>query len=1109
MRPSDPWLRQQLAPAWRQLLAVVASGVLACTFVIAQAWAITGLVLAVLHHDDLTRPAAFLAATLVARALAGFVGDVAASRAAARVGTALRRRLVAALVDRDLAGATGEVSVLTTRGVSAAEPYVTRYLPALVLAAVLPPATVAVIATQDLLSAFIVLATLPLVPVFGALVGLATRDRAREQWHEMSSLSGHFLDVVRGLPTLVAHRRARAQSGRIAAITDRYRLASLRTLRIAFASSLVLELVATLSVALVAVTAGVRLAQGSLPLHTALVVLLLAPEAYWPLRRVGAEFHAAAEGVATFEAVRDLLDGTPSAADRDAGGTAEPGAPLVLRGVTVTHPGRIDPAVDDLDAVIPARGVTAVTGPSGCGKSTLLDALAGLLPLAAGTVTAGDRPVGGPAWQEQVAWLPQRPHFVAGTLADNLRLGRRDASEPALWDALRVVALEERVRDLPAGLETVLGEDGTTLSAGERARLALARVVVADRPWMLLDEPTAHLDDLTERVITDTLVELGRRGAVVVVAHRPAVVAAADHHLELPTPRTHERTSAPVRPAGTTTSPVPAEDVDLPPASFGVSTLLSGIASASGVALTATAGWLIVQASTHPAVLTMLVAIVGVRAFGIGRPAVRYAERLRSHDAALRLLARRRVQVYDAIVPLTPGRLGRRRGDLLTAVVDDVDSVVDRELRVRMPWRSYVVVAALASAVALLVHPASAPVVAVGAAASGAGAYWLARLGAGRAELIAVDARAALSARVVEVAQVARELRMWQATDRCVDEAARLSDRQGDAVARAGAWAAAGRVWVLAVTAGGVTAVAAVTAPAVASGALSGPMMALLVLMPLALADVAVPLADAGALSVRTDAAADRLARLERTAPAVRDTVARPAGTRHAVLVDDARGQWDPDAPPTAPCTLALEPGDRVAIVGASGSGKSTLAALLVRFLDPVSGVVRHGGVDLRDLALDEVRRLTGFVDDDPYVFATTLAENVRLARPGATDDQVAEALAQARLGDWVAGLPDGLDTWLGDGHAGLSGGERARLGVARSLLADQPVLVLDEPAAHLDHATAERLAAELLTGDRTRSVVWITHTDAGLDLVDRVVDLDLLARGPAAPSARQGTRRS
>jgi ATP-binding cassette subfamily C protein CydCD len=292
--------------------------------------------------------------------------------------------------------------------------------------------------------------------------------------------------------------------------------------------------------------------------------------------------------------------------------------------------------------------------------------------------------------------------------------------------------------------------------------------------------------------------------------------------------------------------------------------------------------------------------------------------------------------------------------------------------------------------------------------------------------------------------------------------------------------------------------VAGVAAPAVADGSLSGPLMALLVLVPLALADVALPLADAGALSVRTDAASARLTHLEHTPPAVRDTVTRPPSGAHDVRVDALRGQWAPGAPATVECTLDLQPGDRVALVGASGSGKSTLAALLMRFLDPVQGRVRHGGLDLRDLALDDVRRLTGLVDDDPHVFATTLVENVRLARPEATDAEVEAALRRAELGPWLDALPDRLFTWLGDGHAGISGGERARLGIARALLAGQPVLVLDEPAAHLDHATAAQLAEELLTGPRARSVLWITHTDVGLDLVDHVIDLDA-----AAPALR------
>jgi ATP-binding cassette, subfamily C, bacterial CydCD len=232
----------------------------------------------------------------------------------------------------------------------------------------------------------------------------------------------------------------------------------------------------------------------------------------------------------------------------------------------------------------------------------------------------------------------------------------------------------------------------------------------------------------------------------------------------------------------------------------------------------------------------------------------------------------------------------------------------------------------------------------------------------------------------------------------------------------------------------------------------------------------------------------------------VRETVApmRPAGTELAVL--DARARWERRGPLTPPVHLLLARGDRVAVVGPSGSGKSTLAALLLRFLDPAEGEVRLGGRRIKDLPLDDVRRLTGLVDDHPHVFGTTVVENIRLARPDATDAQVESALRRARLGPWLDTLPDGLHTWLGDGHAAVSGGERARIGIARSLLADQPVLVLDEPAAHLDHATATDLAREVLTGPRDRTVLWITHGTAGLDLVDRVVDLD---RDPHLASAR------
>ncbi|MEZ5098158.1 MAG: ABC transporter transmembrane domain-containing protein [Nocardioides sp.] len=315
MRPLDPRVLPHLRPALRPLVGVLAGGLCGGLLTVLQAYAV-GTLLVRLVEDPAGSAwhlaAWWTAALVVARAAAAYLGDAASAAAAGRVSVTLRRRLVAAALRLDPSELarqrTGSLTVLATRGTAAVEPYLTRYLPTLVLAAVLPAATVITILWLDWLSGVIVVLTLPLVPVFAVLIGLVTRDRADRQWRQLTTLSGHFLDVVTGLPTLVAFRRARAQSASIRTITDRYRKATVDTLKIAFASSAVLELIATISVALVAVAVGLRLAAGHLDFHTAMVVLLLAPEAYWPLRRVGAEFHAAAEGTAAFEQASALLE---------------------------------------------------------------------------------------------------------------------------------------------------------------------------------------------------------------------------------------------------------------------------------------------------------------------------------------------------------------------------------------------------------------------------------------------------------------------------------------------------------------------------------------------------------------------------------------------------------------------------------------------------------------------------------------------------------------------------------------------------------------------------------------------------------------------------------
>ncbi|MGO4257415.1 thiol reductant ABC exporter subunit CydD [Marmoricola sp. RAF53] len=1078
MRPTDPRLRSRLQVARGPLTVVVAANLVAGIAVIVQAFAVAALVVAVVGGHDLLGPAVAVAVAFAVRVAAQSTGDVAAGRAATRVSADLRRRILDAIVAGGTGDRTeGELATLATRGVTAAEPFVTRYLPAVALAAVLPALTVVTIATQDLLAALIVVLTLPLLPVFGALVGHATRDRAEAQWRSLASLSGHFVDVVRGLPTLVAYRRARAQSGTIRAITHRYRRATVRTLRIAFASSAVLDLVATLSVALVAVVVGVRLAAGGLGLETGLVVLLLAPEAYWPLRRMGAEFHAAAEGVATFEAVDAL--GTGPAAPHHAAAVPR----LCARNASYTYPGRRVPAVAGLDLAVPDRGLTVLVGPSGCGKSTALRLLAGLLvpdsgPVC-GTVTTDSTRVG---------WLPQRPSFRAGTVAENLRLGAPDATDEQLLAALDRVALGERIA-LLGGLGADVGEDARLLSAGERVRLALARTVLADRPWIMLDEPTAHLDPVTRKVILDVLVEESRQRAVVAVTHEPETIAVADQVVRLPARPVPAAVATPVPPPPVRAAPAPVatDPDDRKPARFWLSTLLGTLSSLAGIALTATAGWLIVKASEQPPMLTMLVAIVAVRTFGLARPVLRYVERIRSHDAALRLLARRRVEVYDAVVPLTPGRLGKRRGDVLASVVDDVDATLDRELRIRLPLRTYLATTVVAVVLTALLLPAAGLVLAASSAVGTALGYLVARVRCAGAERAAVSTRAELSASVLETAQLAEELRIWQAGDGgAVD---RLGSRLSAATRRVAGATTAGRALVNASVGAGVLGAAAVAASAVGDGRLSGPLAALVVLVPLALGEVATGVVEAGALEGRVRSAEQRLAAYAATAPAVTDPAApEPQPVGSAVDGRDLSLGWE--RPVSTDVSLRIGPGERVAVVGPSGSGKSTLAATLVRFIDPVGGTVTLGGTGLDALALDDVRSRVGLVDDDPHVFATTLVENVRLARHGASDDDVLRALRAAHLGPWVAQLPEGLDTWLGDGHAQVSGGERARLGLARSLLADQPVLVLDEPLAHLDRGTAEEVAHDLLDGAGARSVVWITHSDIGLDQMDRTVDL-------------------
>ncbi|WP_053800122.1 thiol reductant ABC exporter subunit CydD [Streptomyces rimosus] len=1163
MKPVDPRLLRYARATRFFLAAVVLLGLAGAGLVIGQAMLIAEVVVGAFQRDlglgDLSTPVLLLALVSVGRGLVSWLTELAAHRASAAVKSELRTRLLTRAT-ADLGPGwlstqrSGELTTLATRGIDALDDYFARYLPQLGLAVVVPVAVLARIVTGDWISAATIVVTLPLIPLFMVLIGWATQNRMERQWQLLARLSGHFLDVVAGLPTLKVFGRAKAQAASIRAITGAYRRATLRTLRIAFLSSFALELLATISVALVAVGIGMRLVHGSLDLYTGLLVLILAPEAYLPLRQVGAQYHAAAEGLAAAEEIFAVLE-TPQ---RTTGNAPAPDSTaLSVEDLVVRHPGRTEPSLPRTSFDVAPGETVALVGPSGAGKTTLLNVLLGFAEPAAGRVRVGGRDLAGidpEDWRRRIAWVAQRPYLFAGTIAENVRLARPDADDAAVHAALRDAGALDFVAALPDGAATVLGEGGSGLSAGQRQRLALARAFLADRTVLLLDEPTASLDGETEAGIVDAVRRLAAGRTVLLVVHRPALLAVADRVVRLAPPATEEGTAVPeataqavsggaetaradaVRDGASTAQPVdgpgavrdsataePAVDPGAAPdeepdavlgtrgsaltrlrglararwGRLGLALLLGSLALGSAVGLMATSGWLISRAAQHPPVLYLMVAVTATRAFGIGRAVFRYAERLVAHDAVFRMLADVRVAVFRRLERLAPAGLRERsRGDLLSRLVADVDAVQDYFLRWLLPVGAAVVVGLGSVGFTAWLLPEAGAVLAAGLLLAGAGVPALSAVLARRAERQLSPARGVLSAHVVDLLTGTAELTVAGALGSRIDRT-RRADRDLTRIASRSAAAAGAGGGLSALLCGLTVAAAAVVGvQAVHAGRLTGVCLAVVVLVPLAAFEAVAGLPLAVQYRQRTRRAAERVFEVL-DAP---EPVGEPAGATAAdvpetpfpLVVTDLTARYPGQRKPALDGVgFTLTAGRRLAVVGPSGCGKTTLAQVLLRFLDRESGTYTLSGVDAAAADGDDVRRRVGLCAQDAHIFDSSIRENLRLARTGADEDELWAALAQARLDGWARSLPDGLDTMVGEHGARLSGGQRQRLALARALLADFPVLVLDEPAEHLDLATADALTADLLAATEGRTTVLITHRLEGLAAVDEVLVLD------------------
>ncbi|WP_082556623.1 thiol reductant ABC exporter subunit CydC [Modestobacter sp. Leaf380] len=1029
------------------------------------------------------------------RAVAGSVGEVLAARDARRSEDALRTALLDRLASSpaavEAAGGPGPAAVLATTRLHDLGPSLATYLPALAQTLVVPPVLLLVLAGTDLLSAVLVAVTLPLVPVFMVLVGKYTADQTSAAARALDRIAGHVAELVRGLPVLTGLGRAADQAAALSTLGARHRSTTMATLRLAFLSSLVLELIATLSVALVAVTVGLRLLEGHLALAVGLTALLLAPEAFAPLRALGSAFHANSDaGLAAAEARAVLA--VPAGTDRSRG---DDDAALVLTDLSVAYPGRSVPALPATSLTVRPGELVALTGPSGSGKSTLLAAVAGALPPVAevtGTVT------GVPA---ALAYAPQHPRTVGDTVAEELR--RHAGIDPA--DPLDAIVVEGLVVDALArvGAGALAGRRCTALSPGELQRVAVARAllrVARGASLLLLDEPTAHLDAAAAALVAEALQSLRGAVTVVVVTHDPALAALADCTVALP------GTTAPVVAPSTRPVPVPVaapeaaatgepgtgaatEGLTWPRRSLVRAVVAGTLTAGSGVALTGLSGWLIVRASELPPVLTLLTIIVGVRAFGLSRALLRWWERMTAHDAALRLAESTRVRVWQALA-----RQGiaaeRTPGSALGRVVGDVGALQDLSVRVLTPpLVAGATVLLTAGALAFLSPTAAAGVLGVLALVVAAVVALHRRVDAG----LARDEAALRVATLRETATLLdgiADLRVHGVAAGAVADVRALAGRQGVASGlgtRAGAWSSA------IVTLG--TGLAAVVGAALAwTGGLSGPAVAVVALAPLALAE---PLTGLVGSLQRRGAWADARGRVEAVlaAPVAADPVhptpvPRPVATlRTTGLV----AGWPGGPDVLHGLDLTADRDGWVVVRGPSGSGKSTLLAVLLAALRPRAGACSVGGVDSTRVTGADLRTAFAWLPQESHVFASSIRANLALAGPRGTitDEAAHAALAAVGLGPLVAGLPEGLDTPVGSGGTALSGGERRRLAAARALLADRDVVLLDEPTAHLDPPTARALVADLRRVLAGRVVVCVTHDDAVAAEGDTVVALD------------------
>ena len=1200
-------------------------------------------------------------AALLVRSGTDYLLAVSAQRAASGAKSQIRSSLlkrVLATGGTDTPEGTGATAVLLSRGLNALDDYYTKTLTAFVSTAIVPFILWVVVAALDWMSAMVLACTLPLIPVFMILIGKNTRDETAEAQAELHRLSDHILELVRGLPVIIGLGRERAQTRAMNALGQRYRERTMQTLRSAFMSSLALELITTISVALIAVLIGVRLVNGTLGLDTAILVLLLAPECYQPLRDVGAAYHQSEDGVAALRSAQKIIDAPLPAAAADssaqdsAAQKAQPST-IAVEDLSVSYPAR--PAVLtnlslNLDRRVRSgqgeRGaVIGVMGESGCGKSTLLNVFSGAVR--EGLVPTGsEEPVhvtGSVTGLGTTLVIPQSPVFTAPTVQTEMALyalsateAERERAAALLGEAmdskkLSVTDAESALLVGPLaqlGMEKLTALEPGALSAGQARRLAVARTLARAEAiyraggeqtvlTVLVDEPTAHLDAYSAYLVTRALHRLAELGAtVLIVTHEQELAAGCDTLVravqtaqgytwtaEANTARVEVPEQAPAHllkdreeyeaestaPAGASAA---AEAEEAEPVGLFASlrtlkeltgigvraatgpVIMAAITSLMAAALTALSGWLIVRAAEGPAMMYLMVAIVGVRFFGLGRACARYAERLMTHSKVLAAANILRLRAWVGAWQSVSSVRALLRGDaLLERLVGGIDELRDGVPRVIIPPAAHLLVMTAALITTACILPQALIPVLLAVLVSTFVAPWIVLRADARAEALARRSTAQMLRLGTGMLSAAEDLRANGVATTAEKANGALDAENLSALQKGSTAQGVGRTLVTLSWFGAALASAVIAYPLAVDGTVRAPEAAIVVLLCTGmlesslghveavrswpafsrlLATIAPSVRDVSLegvvatstlkRSVPTEAEVDthvlprrverlraraeaemeelleadrqrahRFDRPESAAGSKSDTPRPPKPgepklvscgtpqelgvkvTEPALSLQDAAARWPGmDHPVFTDLNMNARAGSWTAVTGPSGSGKSTVLATVLGFLPLESGRVLASGEILEG---EQLRGYAAWCPQAAHIFESTLEGNLMLARDRSdrpSEEELIEVLRRVGLGEWFDALPQGLRTPVGAGGSFLSGGQRQRLAVARALLVNSPVLLLDEPTAHLDAESARALMADLDSATRSSSVatVLVSHRPEDIARCDEVVRL-------------------